>query len=108
MGKKPRTPGRVNRQRAQRFRRLERAVAENQDTATRARARYARGENTGRCPPPCGKVAAPSLEAAKTLRAKAAARHRNKEPVRYYECRITRGVWHWTRQMETPRWMETN
>lgn len=108
MSKRDRRARRANRQRGERFRTMNRAAAEAQDPAQRARARYARGESVGRCPLPCGKVAAPSLDAAKTIRARIGARHGAETPVSYYECRVTPGIWHWTRQQERPRWMEKN
>lgn len=91
---------RRNRQRGERHQAAARAVEEAQDLPTAAAARYARGESVGTCPPPCGKVAAPSLEAARTLRARVAVKKGDVTPVRFYECRATPGVWHWTRQVD--------
>lgn len=89
-----------NRRRGERHVNIQRRAEEEQDTVTRARARFARGESVGTCPPPCGKVAAPSLEASRALRAKVARQRGDTNPVAFYECRQTPGVWHWTRQVD--------
>jgi len=50
-------------------------------------------------PCPCGKQRGRTLNEAKKLRRRAADRHGNYNPVRYYEC--TWGNWHWTSILET-------
>ena len=53
------------------------------------------------CPPPCGKLAAPTRADAVAIHDAIAGRLQGSGNVRYYECEQTFGVWHWTRRM---RW----
>lgn len=55
-------------------------------------------QRTPHCPPPCGKAASPSKAAARDLYRSIAERLGGDEPVRYYQCNVTYGVWHWTRK----------
>ena len=46
----------------------------------------------------CGKLACPSLEDAREIRAKIWAREGGANRTRYYQCDT--GCWHWTRMLE--------
>ena len=50
----------------------------------------------------CGKVISRSLAEAKRRRKRAAKKHGNRNMVRYYECDVAPGVWHWTSMLEPP------
>lgn len=51
------------------------------------------------CPEPCGKMMSPSRADAVRLYNDIAGRRRDSEPVRFYECDVILGAWHWTRKV---------